>query len=118
MTLSEGKSTPKQDKLKLIADYFGVSIDFLLTGKDHEFTEEMADLDAELIFMPLRIKECALKILKLTKEELDNIISLVDTKIKQKNQCKMRVINGFFHFLCCSWHYRHYYYFNLQEKKE
>lgn len=31
-----GKSTPKQDKLKKIADYFGVSIEYLMTGKEPE----------------------------------------------------------------------------------
>ena len=37
MTLSawkRGVSTPKQDKLKKIADYFGVTIDYLMTGED------------------------------------------------------------------------------------
>lgn len=41
-TLSDwknGKSTPKQDKLKLIADYFGVSVDYLMTGKESEPSE-------------------------------------------------------------------------------
>lgn len=41
-TLSDwknGKSTPKQDKLKLIADYFGVSVDYLMTGKEAEQKE-------------------------------------------------------------------------------
>lgn len=40
-TLSDwknGRSTPKQDKLKKIADYFGVSLDYLMTGQ--EDTEE------------------------------------------------------------------------------
>lgn len=32
----KGKSTPKADKLQLIADYFGVSLEFLLTGKEKE----------------------------------------------------------------------------------
>lgn len=35
-TLSDwkrGVSTPKQDKLKKIADYFGVSLEYLMTGK-------------------------------------------------------------------------------------
>ena len=54
-TLSDwknGKSTPKQDKLKLIADYFGVSVDYLMTGKEpeqkeypeREWTEEHLEL--------------------------------------------------------------------------
>ena len=29
-----GRSNPKQDKLQKIADYFGVTVDYLLTGKD------------------------------------------------------------------------------------
>lgn len=28
-----GRSKPKQDKLQKIADYFGVSVDYLMTGK-------------------------------------------------------------------------------------
>ena len=38
-TLSDWKrgiSTPKNDKLQKIADYFGVSVEFLMTGKEKE----------------------------------------------------------------------------------
>lgn len=38
-TLSDWKrgiSTPKQDKLQKIADYFGVSLDYLMTGEEKE----------------------------------------------------------------------------------
>ena len=35
-----GRYTPKHDKLKRIADYFGVSVQFLITGKE-ENTEEI-----------------------------------------------------------------------------
>lgn len=38
-----GRSTPKQDKLQKIADYFGVSVDYLMTGK-----EETKEKDPEL----------------------------------------------------------------------
>lgn len=31
-----GRSTPKQDKLQKIADYFGVTIDYLMTGNETE----------------------------------------------------------------------------------
>ena len=31
-----GISTPKQDKMQIIADYFNVSIDYLMTGKEKE----------------------------------------------------------------------------------
>jgi transcriptional regulator with XRE-family HTH domain len=32
----KGRSTPKQDKLQKIADYFGVSIDYLMGGKERD----------------------------------------------------------------------------------
>ncbi len=31
-----GRSTPKQDKLQKIADYFGVSMEYLMTGKEEQ----------------------------------------------------------------------------------
>ena len=46
MTLSDwknGKTTPKQDKLQKIADFFGVSIDYLMTGKEPEFDKYSAE---------------------------------------------------------------------------
>lgn len=41
-TLSDwkrGRSTPKTDNMKKIADYFGVSVDYLMTGEDSEKTK-------------------------------------------------------------------------------
>lgn len=38
-----GRYTPKQDKLQKIADYFGVTVDYLMTGK-----EESKEKDQEL----------------------------------------------------------------------
>lgn len=35
-----GRSVPKQDKLQKIADYFGVSIDYLMTGEEKEGGEK------------------------------------------------------------------------------
>lgn len=32
----QGKYTPKQDKLQLIADYFNVSLEYLMTGKEKD----------------------------------------------------------------------------------
>ncbi len=31
-----GKSAPSADKLKMVADYFGVTVDYLLTGEEKE----------------------------------------------------------------------------------
>lgn len=40
-----GRSNPKQDKLQKIADYFGVTVDYLLTGKN-EPKEKAPELTA------------------------------------------------------------------------
>lgn len=40
-----GRSTPKQDKLQKIADYFGVTVDYLMTGKE-ESKEKSQELTA------------------------------------------------------------------------
>lgn len=39
----KGKSKPKQDKLQKIADYFGVTVDYLMTGKE-EIKERAPEL--------------------------------------------------------------------------
>lgn len=35
-----GRSNPKQDKLQKIADYFGVTLDYLMTGVEKDNTEK------------------------------------------------------------------------------
>lgn len=53
MTLSDwknGKSTPKQDKLMKIADYFGVTVEYLMTGEEKEIPSPLlADDFTDLI---------------------------------------------------------------------
>lgn len=49
-TLSDwkrGRSTPKSDNMKKIADYFGVTVDYLMTGKN-ETPEEKANPFSDL----------------------------------------------------------------------
>ena len=63
-TLSDwkrGVSTPKQDKLQKIADYFGVTLEYLMTGEEKEadryyINEETAEM-AQTLFenKPLRV---------------------------------------------------------------
>lgn len=45
----QGKYTPKREKMKLIADYFNVSVDFLITGKDSQFDYLYTDENAEFL---------------------------------------------------------------------
>ena len=81
MTLSDwkrGKSVPKSDKMRKIAEYLNVSADYLTTGKETELTAEMAEIDLELSQMKERIKLYALKMSKLSKSDQDTIMSLID----------------------------------------
>lgn len=45
----KGKSTPKQEKLMKIADYFGVSLEYLMTGKDSQIEYLYSDANVELL---------------------------------------------------------------------
>lgn len=72
------KSTPNSKKLQKIADYFGVSVDYLMTGRENPFSIEMAAIDVELTNMPLEVKEYALKLAKLSQDKQKQIMSLID----------------------------------------
>lgn len=50
----KGKSAPKADKLQKIADYFGVSVDYLMTGNEngYYFNEETARKAQEVFKNP------------------------------------------------------------------
>ncbi|MBD5090051.1 MAG: helix-turn-helix transcriptional regulator [Clostridiales bacterium] len=64
-TLSDwkrGRSTPKTENMKKLADYFGVSIDYLMTGKDEPEKKETT-------LTPKDERDIA-KILEQTKEQL------------------------------------------------
>ena len=81
MTLSDwkrGKSVPKSDKMRKIAEYLNVSVDYLMTGNEMEFTAEMAEIDLELSQMKERMKLYALKLSRLSKSDQDTIMSLID----------------------------------------
>lgn len=56
----QGKYRPKREKLQKIADYFGVSIDYLMTGKDADSEPQLTHRDEKDIE----------KILDQTKQQL------------------------------------------------
>ena len=54
MTLSDwknGKSTPKQDKLMKIAEFLGVSLEYLMTGKEPEINFDYIYTDGNAEFL-------------------------------------------------------------------
>jgi len=72
------KSTPNTKKIQLISDYFKVSVDYLMTGKENEFSIEMAKTDVALSNMQERVKQYALKLNELPKEKQEQIMNLID----------------------------------------
>lgn len=46
-----GKSTPKADKLKKIADYFNVSVEYLMTGKEESEEKKNPYSDLKGIYL-------------------------------------------------------------------
>lgn len=73
------KSLPSIKTIKKIAEFFNVSDDWLLTGKENEYIIEAARTDAELSKMSDKLKECALKMARLPKEKQDLIIYLINS---------------------------------------
>lgn len=69
-----GRYVPKQDKMKKIADYFKVTVDYLMTGNNVN-TEQSIMTDQERI-----IYEYAKKLLALgmTPEKLEKLVDAVE----------------------------------------
>ncbi|MCH1971038.1 helix-turn-helix domain-containing protein [Muricomes sp. OA1] len=60
-----GRYTPKQDKLQKIADYFGVSIEYIMTGKESQ-------------------KEEASSLTKRDEKEINDILSNTEVLLQQE----------------------------------
>lgn len=73
-----GRSVPGTDKLIKIADFFGVSVEYLKTGKEPEYTIEIANTDIALTNMSEKLKTYALKMSELSKENQEFIMKMID----------------------------------------
>lgn len=79
-TLSDwknGKSMPKADKLQKIADYFGVSLEYLMTGREKKFSDESAHLVAK-IRNDTRLSEALSKYFELPDAKKKHVIELIN----------------------------------------
>lgn len=72
------KHKPSSERMQAIASRLSTTVDYLMTGKQNEFSEEMAIIDIELSNMPLEVKEYALKLSKLSIEKQKQIMNLID----------------------------------------
>lgn len=76
----KGKYTPKQEKLQKIADYFGVSVDYLINGeeqKQNEYSTEAAKL-VRKIRKDKELSEALLKYFELPEEKKKHIINTIN----------------------------------------
>lgn len=83
-TLSEwrsGRYVPKADKLQKIADYFGVSLDYLMTGDEPDapyyMNDDARDL-AQFLFENPDYKVMFDAVRKVKKEDLEFIKEMID----------------------------------------
>lgn len=67
------KSTPNTAKIHKIADYFNVSVDYLITGKESE-----AQIDVALTNMDNIIKEYALKLADMQEDKQKLVLELIE----------------------------------------
>lgn len=76
----QGKYTPKQDKLQLIAEYFNVSVDYLMTGKENEkeqYSAEMAML-LRKIRNDKEMSQALIKYFGLSDEKKKHVVDMIN----------------------------------------
>ena len=77
----KGNYTPKNDKLQKIADYFGVSLEYLTTGQDQNepyyLNDDTRDL-AQFLFENPDYKLMFDAVRKVKKEDLEFIKEMID----------------------------------------
>ena len=77
-----GISTPKQDKMQIIADYFNVSIDYIMTGREKEggetyyFNEETKKI-AQKVFENKSLRMLMDSAQDATPEDIETVHSML-----------------------------------------
>lgn len=74
------------DRILKIAEYLNVSVDYLMTGNEVQFIVETAKKDVLLTKMSSKIKEYALKLAEIPKEQQEQIMSLIDMLSDRKDE--------------------------------
>lgn len=81
-SLAKAKDIPSS-RIMDIANFLDVTVDYLMTGKEPQFSVEMANVDAELIMLDKEFKEYAIKLSELPKDEYQCIATLIDLLRKE-----------------------------------
>lgn len=76
-----GRSTPKTDNMKKIADYFGVSIDYLMTGKESNDENTSTEKDYAKNETERKLLVLCRKANDVSEEEREDIINLFENTI-------------------------------------
>lgn len=76
-SLAKAKDIPSS-RICDIANYLDVSMEYLMTGKEPEFNIEIAKTDVALTNMTDRMKEYALKMASLSKENQELLMQMID----------------------------------------
>lgn len=75
-----GRSEPKQEKLIKIADYFGVSVDYLMTGEEpklDKYSDEITHL-AKKIRNDTELSNALLKYFELSDVKKKHVVELIN----------------------------------------
>lgn len=74
----KGKSkTPNIPNLKLVADFFGISLDYLMGWNEEDFSDEQSMLDSR-ISKDMELKEAIAKYYTLSDEKRKHVIELIN----------------------------------------
>lgn len=77
-TWKKNNSECRPKLAKIVCEYFGVSRDYLMTGKEKSFVESQAEIDFALARQNERVKEYMLKFANLSDDKRNQIMSLID----------------------------------------
>lgn len=74
------KSTPNSEKLQKIADYLGVTLDYLMSGEKEEFNKWSSEnaLILENLRADIEMNKAILKYFKLSNEKKKHVVELIN----------------------------------------
>ena len=72
-----GRSTPKFEKMKILADYFGVPVEYLITGKKPDDQDEYYSPEAKEIMQDIHDREDLRALFHIAKKSSPEYVEMV-----------------------------------------